>query len=323
MSYSINPAVWGNMFGLPGDITDKYLKMANESQIKSILWIFRNISEPVDAKVISKNIGKPVPNVEEALRYWASVGILNSEIATEVEAAPSMNIVPKKELPELPTIRPSEEQIRIRCQENPELQMFFNEVQARMGKTIGYAGQSCFLMMHDHYGLPVEVIFMLVDYCMSIGKDSFAYMEKIAKQWGEREIDSIEKADEIISNLSTCQNVWNKFTRLTGIQTPKPTSSQSRYLLTWVNEYKFSVDMLYCAYEIMADNCARTSFKYMDAILKDWYQKGYKNPEDTEKEKAKPFTPKQTGQAAKTSSSYDMDEFKRRADRLPVYNKGE
>ncbi|MBQ8228341.1 MAG: DnaD domain protein [Clostridia bacterium] len=323
MSYSINPGVWGNMFGLPADISDKYLKMANETQIKAVVWIFRNVSSDIDANTISKNIGKPVSAVEEALRYWASVGVLNSEIAPAVTSPPPVADKPKKELPVIPETKPSYEQIAIRCKEDPQLEQLFNEVQQILGRTLGYDGQYSLLMMHDDYGLPAEVILMLADYCVNNGKTSYSYMRKMAKSWGEKEIDSIEKADAVISRLNTVDSLWGQFSRMTGLQNPKPTSVQSQYLLTWVNEYKFSMEMIYSAYEIMVNNCARISFKYMDAILKDWYQKGFKTPEDTQKEKQpkKPITGKKSN--ALQGTSYDMDEFKRRADKLPVYNKGE
>ncbi len=316
MSYCINPVVWGNMFGLPADVSDKYLKMANEAQIKTILWIFKNNSCQIDPKEISKAIGKPVAAVEEALRYWVSVGILNSEIS--LPATKEVNITPVKELPVIPEARPTYEQIKIRCKEFPELALLLKEVQKILGKTMGYEGECTVLMMHDHYGLPIEVIYMLVSYCVEIGKSSYAYMSKVAKNWGERDIDTVEKASEIIENLNACQSIWNKFTRLTGIQNPKPTAKQGQHLLTWVKEYKFSLDMIYCAYEIMVDNCSKISFKYMDAILKDWYQKGIKNPEEIEKDK-KPVADKKSNKKSQ-KSSYDMDEFKRRADKLPVYN---
>lgn len=327
MSYSINPSVWGNMFGMPADISDKYLKMANETQIKSVLWIFRNINTPIEANTISKSIGKPVSAVEEALRYWASVGILNSEITpAAIVATPVTAEVPQKELPVIPETKPSYEQIKIRCKEDPRLELLFNEVQSILGRTLGYDGQYSLLMMHDDYGLPTEVILMLADYCVNNGKTSYSYMRKMAKSWGEKEIDSIEKADAVISNLNTVQSVWNQFTRLTGLQNPKPTSAQSQHLLTWVNEYKFSMKMIYCAYEIMVNHCAKISFKYMDAILKDWYRKGYRTPEDTEKEteSTKVILSGRKNPKALQGTSYDMDEFKRRADKLPVYdNKGE
>ncbi len=320
MSYSINPSVWGNMFGLPKDIHDKYLKMANETQIKTIIWIFANASALIDPAVISKSVGKPEASVEEALRYWASVGLLNSEIQPAVEVKPTVLPESKKELPVIPETKPSYEQIRIRCSEDPQLELLFNEVQQILGRTLGYDGQYSLLMMHDDYGLPTEVILMLTDYCVNAGKVSYSYMRKMAKSWGEREIDTIEKADEIISSLNTVQSLWTSFTRMTGIQNPKPTSTQSQFLLTWTREYKFSVEMIYAAYEIMINNCAKISFKYMDAILKDWFSKGIKTPEAAEKERAKP--PVKTA-APKTASSYDMDEFKKRADKLPVYNKKE
>lgn len=324
MGFRINSCVWSNMFALPAQITDKHLKMANETQIKTILWIFRHTNESIDAKIIAKSIGKPAPAVEEALFYWASVRIIDSEAFVPLAAEEkSASTAVKKELAPIPETMPSYEQIKKRCKESPELEMLFNEVQKKLGKTIGYDGEYSLLMMHDSYGLPVEVIFMLVDYCVSVGKSSYSYMRKVAKNWGEREIDSIEKADEIISNLNTCQRVWAQLSKMTGLQNPKPTASQSAYLLTWVNEYKFSIDMIYLAYEAMANNCARTSFSYMDAVLKNWYTNGIKNPEDAEKqtfsrEKAK--TP-QKNKKGETKSSYDMDEFERRADALPVYKR--
>lgn len=320
MSYSINPGIWGNMFALPKEIADKHLKMANEAQIKSIIWIFSNTGADIDAGAIAKSIGKPVAAVEEALRYWASVGILNSEIQPAVESKPPVVAETKKELPVIPETKPSYEQIRIRCSEDPNLELLFNEVQKILGRTLGYDGQYSLLMMHDDYGLPTEVILMLADYCVNAGKVSYSYMRKMAKSWGEKEIDTIEKADGIISSLNTVQSAWNQFTRLTGIQNPKPTSSQSQYLLTWTREYKFTVEMIYCAYEIMTENCAKISFKYMDAILKDWFTKGIKNPEAAEKERSKPAERKPS---PKSTASYDMDEFKKRADMLPVYNKKE
>lgn len=322
MSYSINPSVWGNMCALPSDITDKYLKLASGTQIKTALWIFRHASEPIEPAAIAKKVGDSQTNVEEALRYWASVGILNSEAPEIKQSRAAAPPAVPKQLPDLPTSKPTYEQIKLRCKESPELELLFRELQQKLGKTIGYDGQSTFLMMYDSYGLPYEVIFMLVDYCVSVGKTSFNYMAKLAKDWGEREIDTIEKADEAISALTVCQSVWSKLCAMTGIQNPKPTARQSQYLLTWVNDYKFSVEMIYLAYEEMANNCTKTSFAYINAVLTDWYQKGYKNPQDAEKAKtAKPAEKRTKRQPKDSGGSYDMTEFERRADKLPVYKR--
>ncbi len=325
MGYSVNFSVLGKSFVMPGAVCEK-IKMFSDAQLKTAVWIFSHMGENIEPAVIAKKIGKPESAVDEALMYLASLDILVPDRETAVpsqkdEPAPTA----QKKLAELPDIAPSYEQIVKRCKESPEIEAFLNDLQPILGKTVGYDGQSVFLMMHDSYGLPFEVIYMLVSYCVSIGKSSYKYMGKMARSWGEKEIDTIEKADEIISRLNLLSKSWAQFTRLTGIQTPKPTSSQQAFLYKWVNDYKFSMEMIYGAYEYMADNCARISFKYMDAVLTDWYSKGIKNPEDIKKNKNQQGTePKPSEKNDGKKRSYDMDEFERRANRLPVYkpNKG-
>ncbi|MBQ7595410.1 MAG: DnaD domain protein [Clostridia bacterium] len=320
MSYSVNFSLLGKSFVMPAAVAEK-IKMFSEAQVKTAVWIFSNIGEEIDPAVIAKKIGKPVSAVEEALMYLVSIDILQSDSATSADNVQKTEAAPQpKKLADIPVFAPSYEQIVKRCKESPEIEEFLNELQPILGKTVGYDGQSVFLMMHDSYGLPFEVIYMLVNYCVSIGKASYKYMGKMARSWGEKEIDTIEKADETISKLNLLSKSWAQFTSLTGIQNPKPTSSQQEFLFKWVNEYKFSMEMIYEAYEYMADNCARISFKYMDAVLTDWYQKGIKNPDDIKKHKSSQAAqPKPAKESGGKKRSYDMDEFEQRANQLPVY----
>lgn len=324
MGYSVNFSMLGKSFVVPSDVAEKYIKMANETQIKTVLWIFSHMGEEIDPAVIAKKIGKPSAAVEEALIYWASVDVLTADSAhTSAASAPAAPPAPKKELQEIPDIAPSYEQIVKRCKESPEMEAFLNDLQKTLGKTIGYDGQGVFLMMHDSYGLPFEVIYMLVDYCVGIGKPSYKYMGRIARSWGEKEIDTIEKADEAITKLNTVSKSWAAFTEMTGIRTPKPTAYQQDFLLKWITEYKFSMEMIYEAYEIMANNCAKISFKYMDAVLTDWYSNNIKNPEDIKTRGEKPKKEAKTpASAGKSTPSYDIEEFEQRANQLPVYKPG-
>lgn len=324
MSYKINFSLLSNPLIMPAEIADKYLKMANEAQIKSILWIFRHTGDPIVPAEIAKRIGKPTAAVEEALLYWSSVGILESDVlpASAAEIKPAVQQSSAKVLPELPVFAPSYEQIVQRCKESPELDEFLKEIQSILGKTIGYDGQSVFLMMHDNYGLPFEVIYMLVSFCVEEGKASYKYMGKLAKSWSEKEIDTIEKADKAINNAGTIRKVWRDFTRYTGIQTPKPTSLQEEFLLKWTNTYKFTVEMICLAYDIMANNCSRISYNYIDAVLKAWFEKGIMTPEQADKEKDNwkiIKTTKKGKNNALTTVSYDINEFERKASELPVY----
>ena len=39
MSYSINPSLFKSIFAVPTDIVDKHIRLANEHQLKVLLWI--------------------------------------------------------------------------------------------------------------------------------------------------------------------------------------------------------------------------------------------------------------------------------------------
>ena len=81
MSYIFNSSVLGSMFAVPAQVVDNYIKFASASQLKTLLWICRHISEPIDSAKISKEIGYSVSDVEDALTVIASWGVL---IGTDV-----------------------------------------------------------------------------------------------------------------------------------------------------------------------------------------------------------------------------------------------
>lgn len=324
MSFVFNPTALGSMFAVPSQVVDNYIKFASASQLKTLLWICRHISEPIDPDIISKAIGYKVGDVEDALTVIAGWGILKSDTQSVVSDTVEIKSVSPaeatKQLDDITASKPTSEQIMKRCKENPEISEMFSDVEKMLGKTLGYDSRSILLMMHDHYGLPIEVIYMLIDYCRSVGKSGFSYISKVGKTWGEREIDTIEKADEQIRILNSCNKVWNEFAEMAGIQNPRPTSSQSAYLRTWTIELKFNSEMIYLAYEEMLNHSSRISFPYMNKILINWHSKGIKTPDDIEKEKAE-YHRKKTP-VAQANVSFDINEINRRGDALPVYKKG-
>lgn len=327
MSYIFNSSVLGSMFAVPAQVVDNYIKFASASQLKTLLWICRHISEPINSAKISKEIGYSVCDVEDALTVIASWGVL---IGTDVSVAPAPVAAeepkatePPKQLEEISALKPSSEQIMTRCKEDPEILAMFSDIEKMLGKTLGYDSRSILLMMHDHYGLPIEVIYMLVDYCKSVGKSGFSYISKVGKTWGEKEIDTIEKADEQIKILNSCNKLWKEFAEMAGIQNPRPSSSQSAYLRTWSVELKFNVEMIYLAYEEMLNHSSKISFPYMNKILMNWHSKGIKTPDDIEKEKEEYRRKKSpVAQANISNVSFDINEINRRGEALPVYKKG-
>lgn len=317
MDLIINPSKWNKSFAVPSEVVDDYIRLAGSVQIKVLLWLMRHSSDEKSIEKMSGDLGVSVPDCNDALTFWKEAGILIScesefvSAKTEVVEEQEKPVDEKKLLPEIEVVKPTVEQIVARGDESEEVRFLFNEAQLRLGKTIGHDGQAVLLMMHDAYGLPVEVIVTIIEYCVSVGKTSTSYIAKIGKDWGEREIDTLEKADEVISELKASDEMWGEFRLRTGVSTPRPTSAQMKYLNRWKNEYGYSMDMIFLAYEETANNIQKMSFQYMDKVLKNWFEEGLRTPQDVSKakqERLNAISSVKPEAKLKKKSSYNIDE---------------
>ncbi len=320
MSYSVNPSVFKSIFAVPTDIVDKHIRLANGDQLKVLLWILRNSTDNPDIDEMCKALKINASDAADYLQYWVLTGILaedgknvvSSPVTVEIKKEEKPAKVSKAEIAPVTPSKPSSREILERIDESPEIGHLFNEAQQLLGKTIGYDGQCTLLLLHDHYGLPTEVLFMMIDYCVSIGKSNYAYLEAVGKDWGTREIDTLEKAAEQIEILKKSNDIWKEFSQYAGITNPRPTVKQTEFLRRWTSEWKFSINMILLAYEEMANHTSKLSMGYIDKILMNWHEKGFKKPEDVEKaaeeQKSKTKPVQKPGNTNK--ASYDLDKFK-------------
>ncbi len=325
MSYSVNPSAFKSIFAVPADIVDKHIRLANGDQLKVLLWILRNSPDNPNISEMCAALKMNESDAADYLQYWVLTGILKddenncslpasstSEVPKPISATPKTISAAKAEFVTSNPSKPSSSEIAKRIDESPEIGHLFNEAQQKLGKTIGYDGQCTLLLLHDHYGLPAEVLFMMIDYCVSIGKTNYGYLEAVGKDWGNREIDTLDKAAEQISILRKINTVWSQFARSAGIANPRPTVKQSEYLRRWNEEWKFSVDMIILAYEEMANHTGKLSWGYIEKILGNWKNHGYQTPADVEKAAAeqKSKIPAGNKSDSPSTASYDLDEFK-------------
>lgn len=220
---------------------------------------------------------------------------------------------------------PSHEQVAARCNESRDLRDLFSEVQQRLGRTIGYEGQAALLMLYDTYGLSPEVILMAVEWSVMQGKTGMKYIAAVGKGWAENEIDTVEKAVKYIEDMDSCDRLWRRFSELSGISNPKPTAKQRKFFSAWTQELEYGIDIIYMAYEEMADHTEKFSMPYMDKVLRSWHAEGYRNTDDVENAKLKFAQGKRTadvkqfpgGKNKKEDASYDLDSHDQKAKLSP------
>lgn len=344
--YCINPKEFSGVFAVPAAVVDRHIKLAGSAQLKALLWIYRHSCEPIDIEKLSKAIGISVADVKDALQYWLECGLLIEEdeaksMAEKAESKPEPKEDPQptepaakatdnppkeksteKVLPELPVLKPTQEQIAQRVDASTEVRELLNEAQQILGRTIGYSAQAALLMLFDHYALPIPVILMICEYARSTGRQgNINYIQTMGKNWAERGIDTFDKAVEQLVALENTDKLWKEFASFAGITSPRPTTTQQKYLDTWHNKWKFSLEMICIAYEKAAERTGQLNMNYMNGILKNWNENGISTVEDIEKYDKAPKVTSIKDAKKPLTTSYDIEQAEREAFEPPIYRK--
>lgn len=339
MGIQVNPSVWSSVFAVPTAVTDEHLRRASGQQLKVLLFVLRHNGENPDDAAIAEGTGLTKADASDALAYWFETGFFNRDGETsETRAAqttaqqpatpveePKVNRTGEEtkrhELLDVPDVLPTYDQVTARTMESPELQGLFNEAQIKLGKTIGYDTQAKLLMLMDSYGLPPEVILTIIEYSVSHGKRSMAYICKVGKNWAEDGIDTLEKAEERLKSLSEQEKLWKQFTAKIPVEKPHYTQKRMNYLRKWHDEFHQSLDLICYGYEEMINNINKLNFNYLDKMLTNWHEKKLETPVDVMQDKKGITQAGGTGPASRNKPSYDTNLFKKKATGPIAYKK--
>lgn len=321
---SVNPKIFGSVFAVPSIIVDKYIKMASPVAIKALLWILKNQSGDISVFELSKSIGFSESDTKDAIDYWVNEGVLSGGNENTASDTASVNNdgdgfsrkpIKKKEtknaqeirpIPEIKIAKPTIDQLNKRIAECEEVAILMTEAQSILGRTFGFDVQSTLLMMYDTYGLKLEVIFTLLEFCVQSSNSSTAYIARMAKIWAERDINSLEQANEYIVQKQASDALFSELKLLTGISTPRPTTKQSNYLSAWL-KMGFDAQMISLAFEETADRTGKISFNYMNKILENWSANGYKTPDDVNRALEEFKNKNSAGKILENETSFDIN----------------
>ncbi len=294
--YKVNPEAFNGVFVIPKRLTDEFLILSSEKQLKVLLYLYSHAYETVSEDEVSSATGIKKEELPDIFSYWEDLGMLiKSDALSFVEKSENINTdknisiseeeEPKKEKIKVKPSAPTHEMIRKRIVESENIRILFSEAQQCLGKTIGMGDQASLLLLHDYYGLPIEIILAICEFARSHNKShNMNYIYKMGVDWSDREIDTIERADAEFKKIEAVNGAWNEFCTVTGMKKSKPTSAQSKYLAIWIDEWKFTMNILSLAFEEMSKyKGSDISFQYMHKILSAWHTKNVQTPEDVQK----------------------------------------
>ncbi|MCX7714631.1 MAG: DnaD domain protein [Clostridia bacterium] len=309
------------------DFIENLLPSANATFVKVYLyalWLAHD-GKDVDNSLIAERLGILESDVVQAFTYWYKKGLLNAENGV-VEflnfCEKSDKPVTEQQTAAVPPVQNTKTynstDVSKAINENQSLSEMYMVAQALLGKPLTTTETITLYSFYDWLGFAPEVILMLLDYCVSMGKKSMKYIEKIAISWHEAGLFTAEAVNEYLQKEQQKSGYVYNVRKILGILDRNLTSVEEKYISSWNDVYGMSEDMVALAYEYCVTQTSKLSMPYIDKILSRWKSEGIHTVEDAKKDneafrtKHMPKNLQNKTYEIYKSDGYDYDEIERR-----------
>jgi DnaD/phage-associated family protein len=272
---------------------DNYLIDARGDFIKIYIYLLRigysNLSMGIDE--ISSALNILQTDVQKGLEYWEGKGLI--KISSDGNGTIDMCSPSQKEIVQQNVLF-----------DNPVKDMF-NGIENLLGRPLSSKELSVFMSFIEEYKFPTELIFILLEYCISKRKTDIRYIEKVAISWHEAGIRSLEDAQRHISKF---EDKWTKYRVIIhymGLKDNEISKPQEEMLEKWLLKFNMPIDLVQEACKISVLRINECNFKYIDTILCDWHGKDINSVDDLKKleKKSKPYKRNPQGNQASTTNA--------------------
>ncbi len=268
-----------------------------DNDLKVILYALqKGQADPMD---IARNLDISMSSVQSSLLFWADKGIIMAE--DEDNAKPKK----KKLLSATDILKISES--------HPEIEILVNQLQKIYGQAINEKGTNTFINLYLENNVPVDVILVLTMYLAPASKGPAYTARVILNLFEKKGITSADKAESYILTMEAREKAYSEVCTIFSLNKDKLTTSEKTIINGWYETLNMSGDMIKSAFESAGTNA---NIRYCNGILKSWAQKGYKNPDDIQRE----FSFKNL---SGKNIDDDDDLILQGMNIVPVFNKGE
>jgi len=256
---------------------DTYLPEANGDYVKVYILLLRMIlggQLTFTTTSLAKKLYLIESDVIRALNYWQDLQLIDIVLeADEIQQiglnTPTLPSSPSKKTAQIYT-RPTytmEEMALITEQSDFKQLLYITE--RYLGKQLTQIDVNTLLGFVDWLDLPVDVVEYLIEFCVSNDHRHMNYIEKIAIDWSDEGIKSIQQAKAKTAKSSRYYKILTTY----GINNRIPTTKEIAFMKRWLETWHFSLDMIQEACQRTLTSTHTISFPYTDSILKNWHNK--------------------------------------------------
>lgn len=255
---------------------------------------------------IAKAINLLETDIQRALEYWEQKGLMKISPTGAIEL-----VSPQQR-----------EEVKNDVFFDHSVKDMFNGIEKLLGRPLSSKELSVYMSFIEDFKFTPEIINILIEYCSSKRKTDIRYIERVALAWNEAGIQSLDDAQRHITKFEDKWTRYRTILQYMGFKDGEISKPQEDMLEKWFYRFQFSTELIQEACKISVMRINECNFKYIDTILSDWFNKGYKDIEDVAKadKKTKPYKKTAqtasaaggTGQQAQSSKrQYDVDELEK------------
>lgn len=258
-----------------------------------------------DAEAAAGALCRTVREIEAALEKLRRMGLLDQAPAPD----PEQKLPPGDALPEYTAV-----DLTRFAAEDPGLQTIFVEAAQVFGRKLSPADMNMLAGLYKHLGLPAEVLLLLLNYCAERAEarrpgsvPSPRSVEKEGYDWANREILTVEQADEYILFRSRQRALTGQVREVLGIRGRELSKTEREYVERWLS-MGFSPEAVAVAYDRTLVKLGRLHWAYMDKIFQSWHAKGLHSPAEIEAGDARRRAVSVDGRTPVTEDDYKFPE---------------
>lgn len=284
---------------IDNNFIDHYLADARGDFVKVYIYCLRLAysGQEASTELIAKTLNLLQTDIMNALKYWEDAGLMLLSPEGVIEMLPH-------------PVAQGDNTITF----DKSIKDLLESIEKLVGRPLSSKEVHTYMSWIEDFGFSPEMITLLVEYCCSKHKLDIRYMEKVAIGWHDSGIHTLEDA---MANITRHEEKWTKYREVLnfmGLKNADISKPQEEFLEKWMFKYNYGVDIINEACRLCILRINECSFKYIDAIISDWYKNGVRSLQDIKRIDKKKNSRKRTANPPGNYSNqrqYDIAELEK------------
>ncbi len=269
------PLLFSNT-NLPDVFFTEYLSQSNGDYIKVYLYLIFLSKYGKDIKIndLSKKLELPLKTIQDSIKYWEDLGVITKKntgyIINDLQEIELHKLYkPRVSLSVEAMQQTTQNQYRAKAIENINNEFFQGIMSPSWYGDID--------LWFKKYGFDEEVMIALFRYCYNRSALHRNYIQAVADAWSKNNIKTFNDLDSYFEKQEKLNVLYKSISKKLGYTRPL-TQYEQAYIDKWSLDYNYNLTTIEIALKKTTSK-ANPSFDYIDKLLTDWHDRGFKTPE--------------------------------------------